>query len=52
LFKAPFAVVAPVPPFAMAIVVPFHVPVEIVPRVVVDVLPVYVSAATSSKTEL
>ena len=33
LVLAPAAVVAPVPPFAMAMVVPFHTPVVIVPTV-------------------
>ena len=37
LVRAPDAVVAPVPPCATAIVVAFHVPVTIVPKVVMDV---------------
>ena len=36
------ASVAPVPPFAIAIVVPVHVPVVIVPRVVIFALPAQV----------
>lgn len=42
------ASVAPVPPFAIAIAVPVHVPVVIVPRVVRFVLPAQVDRAVFS----
>jgi hypothetical protein len=53
--KAPVALVAPVPPFAIAIVVPLHTPVVIVPTLVklelvillANVLPVNVFASAS-----
>ena len=45
---APLAVVEPVPPFARAIVVPFHVPVVIVPRVVIFEEPAHVESAVFS----
>ena len=53
--KAPVAVVAPVPPFAIAIVVPLHTPVVIVPTLVklelvillANVFPVNVLASAS-----
>ena len=48
--RAAEADVAPVPPFATAMVVPFHVPVVIVPRVVTELEPAYVAHAGSPET--
>jgi hypothetical protein len=49
---AVIAVVAPVPPLAIAIVVPVQVPEVIVPRVVMLSSPVYVPPATAANVEL
>lgn len=44
LVRASAAVEAPVPPSATAISVPVHVPVVIVPKVVIVLCPIYVEA--------
>ena len=43
-----FAVVAPVPPLLMAIVVPFQIPVPMVPSVVIELCPAYVAAISKT----
>ena len=40
-------VVCPVPPYATPTVVPFHVPVAMVPRVVIEDCPTYVAAMST-----
>ena len=48
LVRAPAAVVAPVPPLATAMAVPFQVPLVIVPKVVMLLLPAQVLSAVFS----